>query len=369
MIDPVFANINKIIERDSKATTYKFALLRGVIEIIQDHSPYIFITSEKVTIPTGLLIEKWLAYYYPVMESGIPQINGATSLAFCNPLWEIIRAYNQKGGLSRFCLDIRANNIPESLRKTYIQLCRQIYRTITGMPMKHIGYSIYHRHYSVFSYEPSAFRISDNNGTGLDFLIFNFGTFSIPRDYFDAFSILGSFINGKDSILFKWAEFSVKASDNKLTLDKVINEVLKSPVEEREITESRSMYNSLMSSFGRLECVWSGEPLDAYALDHAIPFSVWRNNDLWNLLPSHPSVNNRKRDRIPPAELIENRKDRIQYYWQKCDEYSPERFRRELRFSLLGQDPAEDWATAALRQLQHNCQHLITERGYEAWKI
>jgi hypothetical protein len=36
MMDPVFANINKIIERDSKATTYKFALLRGVIEIIQD---------------------------------------------------------------------------------------------------------------------------------------------------------------------------------------------------------------------------------------------------------------------------------------------------------------------------------------------
>jgi diadenosine tetraphosphate (Ap4A) HIT family hydrolase len=39
MQDPIFANINKIIERDSKATTYKFALLRGVIDIIQDKFP------------------------------------------------------------------------------------------------------------------------------------------------------------------------------------------------------------------------------------------------------------------------------------------------------------------------------------------
>lgn len=369
MMDPVFANINKIIERDNKSTTYKFALLRGVIEIIQDHSPYVLITPEKGTIPTGLLIEKWLTYYYPVLESGIPQINGAASLAFSSHLREIIRAYKYNGGMSRFCIDIRANRIPESLLKTYRRLCMQMYRTITGMPMKHIGYSICNHHYSVFSYVPSAFPVSDQKGTGLDYLIFNFGTFSIPRDYYEAFSVLGSFINGKDSILFKWAEFSVKASDGAMTIDKVIHEILKSPVEEREIAESRNLYNSLKDRQGKLKCVWSDRPLDEYALDHAIPFSVWRNNDLWNLLPSHPAVNNRKRDRIPSPELIENRKDQILYYWHKSNEYNPERFRRELRFSLLGQDPDEDWGPAALRQLQHNCQHLITERGYEAWEI
>ena len=37
----IFSNISKIIERDKKATTYKFALLRGVIEIIQENSPFI----------------------------------------------------------------------------------------------------------------------------------------------------------------------------------------------------------------------------------------------------------------------------------------------------------------------------------------
>ena len=35
MDNTVITNISKIIERDSKTTTYKFALLRGVIDIIQ----------------------------------------------------------------------------------------------------------------------------------------------------------------------------------------------------------------------------------------------------------------------------------------------------------------------------------------------
>lgn len=76
MRDEVFSNISKIIERDSKFSTYKFALLRATIDVIQDNSPYIKINLGKVVIPTGLLVEKWLLYYYAIIESEvrIPQI-------------------------------------------------------------------------------------------------------------------------------------------------------------------------------------------------------------------------------------------------------------------------------------------------------
>ena len=40
MIDPVFANISRILERDSKATTYKFALLRGTRGVIPERKEY-----------------------------------------------------------------------------------------------------------------------------------------------------------------------------------------------------------------------------------------------------------------------------------------------------------------------------------------
>ncbi len=78
MDNQVFKNISKIIERDAKTATYKFALLRGVIDIIQDNSPYIKVKDDIVEIPLGLLIEKWLIYYFPIFESEveIPQING-----------------------------------------------------------------------------------------------------------------------------------------------------------------------------------------------------------------------------------------------------------------------------------------------------
>ena len=74
----VFTRINALIERDNKSTTYKFALLRGVIDIIQDHSPFVTHLNDRVHIPLGLLVEKWLLYYYPILESTflIPQING-----------------------------------------------------------------------------------------------------------------------------------------------------------------------------------------------------------------------------------------------------------------------------------------------------
>ena len=74
--------INQIIERDSKDTTYKFALLKSTIEVIQDYPHYIKKKSNEVEIPLGLLIEKWLFYYYPIIEADIKQKNGEKENGF-----------------------------------------------------------------------------------------------------------------------------------------------------------------------------------------------------------------------------------------------------------------------------------------------
>ena len=71
--------------------------------------------------------------------------------------------------------------------------------------MKYIGRSISNDFYSIFNYENQIVRKKPN--IDIETLINDFGTFSIPFEYFEAFKILGSFINGQDSILFKWAEF------------------------------------------------------------------------------------------------------------------------------------------------------------------
>jgi CRISPR/Cas system Type II protein with McrA/HNH and RuvC-like nuclease domain len=120
---------------------------------------------------------------------------------------------------------------------------------------------------------------------------------------------------------------------------------------------------------GKVFCVWTGNPITSYDVDHMIPFSVWKNNDLWNLLPSQSKTNNQKRDKIPSTDLIEKRKDLILHYWNLINENQSQRFQKEIRVALLGNSSSTGWQEIAIKQLQSSCNYLITNRGYEEWKI
>jgi len=370
MNQEIFFNINKIIERDSKVTTYKFALLRGVIDIIQENSPFIEVKNERVYMPTGLLVEKWLLYYYPILASNkiIPQINGENNLAFGNQFLSIIDSYKNIGGFSVFYNDLKTKGIHPDLSEDFIELAKSIRNTITRMPMKYIGRSISQDFYSIFKYENGE-RKKISSVVDRSFLIKNLGMFSIPLDYYNAFRILGSFINGSDSILFKWAEFSVNASGKTLSFEKVINEVLKSPITEREIRESKKLYTDELIKQGAVYCVWTGKKINKFDVDHVVPFSVWKNNDLWNLLPSDPATNNQKRDKIPCIDLIMRQKNIILEYWSLISIKHNERFMKEIQVSLLGNLSIENWQNDSFERLKNSCSYLINNRGYEEWKI
>jgi hypothetical protein len=370
MNQQVFHNISKIIERDSKTTTYKFALLRGVIDIIQENSPYINIAHNRVHFPTGLLVEKWLLYYYPILQSqkAIPQINGSSNLAFANSFEKIISYYKGNNGFSAFYNDLKNKGIPLNLQKDFFQLAKKIRDTITQMPMRYIGRSISNDYYSIFNYENGPIG-KGKTAVDIEFLIKHFGTFSIPIEYYEAFKILGSFIGGQDSILFKWAEFSKNASTDNLEISDVVNEVLKTPITEREIAESKSIFKDILNKKGLVYCVWTGKKITSYDIDHLIPFSIWKNNDLWNLLPSDSKTNKQKRDKIPSPELIEKQKDLILTYWAVLQESQAIRFRKEIQVALLGNHDFVSWQETAIKQLQSSCDYLIYNRGYEEWKI
>lgn len=370
MNNEVFQNISKIIERDSKATTYKFALLRGVIDIIQENSPFISFIKDRVHFPTGLLIEKWMIYYYPILECStyIPQINGEANLAFGIQLKKIITEYQTIGGFSAFYNDLKNKGIPKYLQADFFALAKKLKETITKMPMKYIGRSISNDYYSIFQFESCKTR-ANKREVDLEFLINSSGTFSISQDYYEAFRILGTFISGQDSILFKWAEFSVNASGKNLSIEKVVNKVLKSPITEREISASKKIYEDILAKKKFVECVWTGEKIINYDVDHVIPFSVWKNNDLWNLLPSRPKTNNHKRDKIPSSAFIESRKKEIILYWNLINESQSQRFQKEIRVALLGNSSNKQWQITAIEQLKSSCNYLITNRGFEEWKI
>lgn len=364
------ANISKIIERDSKTSSYKFALLRSTIEIIQENSPYIQLLDDRVLIPTGLLIEKWLFYYYPLLASKtqLPQITENTKLAFADKLQKVISFYetNSGEGLSIFYNDLKNKGIPKAILNDFTELIKSLRDTITKNPMRYIGKSVTNQEYDIYKKESGG--NSKSGFSDVEQIILNAGTFSIPITYYEAFSLFGSFIGGQDSIIFKWAEFTSGISSKKLALASVLGEILKSPVTEREIKASKKLYEGLLQQQGELSCVWTGNAIKKYDIDHLIPFSIWKNNDLWNLLPSNASTNNQKKDKIPSPKLIEQQKDLIIGYWDLIRSVQKERFEKEFRVALIGNADFSNWKTLGIEKLKNSCNYLITTRGFEEWK-
>jgi hypothetical protein len=116
-------------------------------------------------------------------------------------------------------------------------------------------------------------------------------------------------------------------------------------------------------------CVWTGQRLKKrFAVDHTMPFSIWRNNDLWNLLPTLPRVNAEKSDKIVSLDLLSSSRDRIVYYWGIMKERAESRFFLEIERSLVrGGCDRRNWQQAAFAGLVENVETLAVHRGLRRW--
>ncbi len=367
-------HINQIIERDSKDTTYKFALLRGTIEVIEDKSPYTILSKEQVILPLGLLVFKWIVYYYPIIEAELPQKSAGKindgSLAFQALFKEITDFYANKNGLSAFHNDFIKDRIDKGIEAKVFELCKVIRTTITTMPMKYIGFSVYKDYYQIFQPIKTGKRLAPPEKLGLQYLLENFGEFTIPYDYYEAFEYMGSFITGSNAILLAWAEFTYDKSKKTIPITTALEEILKSPVVKRDVKISDTAFKKLLEQQGYLECIWSGSKItDDLNIEHMIPFAIWKNNDLWNLLPAAARANSSKNDKIPVENLLNQRKDCIIGYWQYIYQVNTEVFEREMGINLLNQPIliSKNWENTAFEAFKERCKYLIDIRGFEPW--
>lgn len=129
---------------------------------------------------------------------------------------------------------------------------------------------------------------------------------------------------------------------------------------------ARSVYQELSD----LSCVWTGQRLArSFAVDHAIPFSIWQGNDLWNLLPAADRVNSQKSDKLVSSRTLLSSRDRIVHYWDILKDRSEERFVLELGRSLLrGPYTDHHWKTDAFIGLFENIEVLAAHRGLQRWE-
>lgn len=350
--------INKIIERDSLSSSYKLALLKGTIFVVNKFDHFITFEDKKAKLPFYFLVEQWFFDYLPFVYDNIKQQTNEKKAQILNK--EIENLYRQL--FDTFESEISLNwkeiysviyyryhndKLNETQKSILLKLFKVIRKTIKDNPMKYIGDS----HYEIF------FDISSAKIKSLNYE--EFGIFCIKEDIYNVFKYLGYNLLGLNTILKRWVDFTIKINP-KLNRNQIFNYMIYEVQDIlRDTSDIRKLFNNQI-----IECVWSGKKIKHFDVDHIIPFSLYFNNDLWNLMPSDKKINNKKRDKIPTPDLIKKRKDIIIYYWTKYQK-SFSYFLKQREISLGRFNNENEY----ILSLQNKCDFLINKLGFDYFEI
>ena len=157
------------------------------------------------------------------------------------------------------------------------------------------------------------------------------GLILMPADIWRELSLLGHWI--VDAVVLRWASLTERfAFRQGVTAGDVLTLLLTRPEPERATALARQAFQKA----GLNRCTWSGKTLRReFVVDHAIAFSLWGNNDLWNLMQVDAKVNSLKSDKLPCAQLLADRKQAILEDWEVLRDAMPDVFDRQASH-LLG---------------------------------
>ncbi len=306
--------IEGVLNRDRKVATYKLALFRALCDIAQTNFHLAeWLPDGRVSVPVHDIAERWIYYYWPLLEDRaffIPQIRGEKAgghlrIGFRRQLEELIAAFNRSGGLDGFAIALRNDSLNAQQRELAKAAFDKLIPVIKEGPVTHAGRSS--QGGQLFSYENDRRRMI------------------ISGDIWRELCLSGHWI--QDALILRWGELTAEISRKTVSPSEVIDRLLRTPIYERNVDDARRAYRNLDSK----ECVWTGKILGrAFDVDHVLPFSLWRNNDLWNLLPSDPRVNRDKRDSLPTHALLKRRREAIMGYWSVLHRSNPIRFEHEI---------------------------------------
>jgi SAM-dependent methyltransferase len=341
--------IEGILNRDRKDATYKLALFRAICDIALTEFKGVSVENKKIGIRIDDIVDRWLIYYWPLVEHAIPQKFGEfpdfnRKMAFRDAMENLIAYYNDNGGLQGFILDKRSSRLNKEAQKLLRKVSSHIRTTILKGPVVYAGGSL--QTGRVFEYSTESNRVL------------------FSPDLWREFVLMGHWI--RDALILRWAELTSKIAKNSKRPSEIIDLLLLQPLPERETNDARNIYLAIEDK----ECVWSGKRLKAdFDVDHAIPFALWMNNDLWNLFPILPTVNNSKRDKLPTTSLVKRRKDLIIDYWKLLRSHMPSRFDYEAaRFNGQQSFDLLNWENRLFSHFVEAIEYTAIQRCTERWE-
>ncbi|MCO4780820.1 MAG: HNH endonuclease [Candidatus Cloacimonetes bacterium] len=367
------SEISKIIEHDATSSTYKYVLLRSIIIACEKYEHLIVPDNNKVNIPIGLIVDQWIIDYMVFVFNDIAQQNNRMVLD--NPIQlaydaiftelNLIDRSDWMYSYNQFKKEYRNPNKSPQLSSLFLTLSKLIAKKLVDMPMKHLGkkdnyYTICEPHITSFG----KVTISNEDTFDLNLLVDKFNYFSIKMDHFYIFRYMGQSLFGTSTIISKWKnKTSYLNKDQSIPID-IIDHLTSDCLENRDTTIVRNIIKD-----DKCTCVWSNKNLSIKGLDidHVLPFSIWLNNDLWNLLPSDRTINQQtKKDYIPSRLQIMKSSESIMSYWSLYSARYPNLFMSQLKSSLLGNYSNDaNVFDKAIESLCKKSDYLINDRGHQ----
>jgi len=367
--------INYIIEHDSASSTYKYVLLKSVINASQKYDHLINVKNHRANIPLGLIVEQWILDYMPFIFKDILQGSSRTTV-LDRPITDIYNNIFKLLDLDtsvewvyayiQFTKALQNPNMSVELSTEFLKLSKKIADKIVNMPMKYTG-KLEYEFFTPDTYRFSSVKLNNDEIYNSSFVLNSFGYFSISEEHYHIFRYLGQTLYGTSTIMSKWRQKTNALNPNQETIKDIIEKLSSDTLEIRETTSIRKILSE------DKECIWSGRELHGsnYDVDHVLPFSVWFNNDLWNMLPTDRKINQQqKKAKIPTRKLIEKRADIITSYWNSYEQAMPLLFKSQIEVALIGREVDKDRIfDTAIESLCNKSDYLIYDRGHEAFSL
>ena len=284
---------------------------------------------------------RWVYYYWPLVKANVKQTT-STQMAFEPELESLPYKLADMAFLKN---DIESDKPTPEISK----LIKKISKTIQAGPVKYAGGGDNDIFNFVSKLDASVYPELKESEQGM---------VTVPLTLWRDLNLFSHWI--EDSLSIQWAELTEKINkDGKFGqhLDLITRSVQE---DERTTDIIRKLFNKKS-----VECVWSGKMIEEFAVDHMIPWSLWRNNDLWNLLPADPKVNNTKRDRIPSPKLIAKNIQAFRSYWGIYEESFPELFQKQIQ-KALGVDGKLEKET--IEAIEQTLVRVHSSRGGSFWE-
>lgn len=362
--------IETIISHDRKDTTYKIALLRALCDIAQSEQLAAkWRTDGFVAVPLGLVVEKWLIYYWPIIEAdehgekvAIPQKRGREEnvmLGFRRSVRELIARYHNLGGISAMYNDYISDTVPQELLSCVTNAVRDIDHAIRNGPIRYAGGAIEGQSkYFDYEREMHSRRRYESSGTASETL----GSVLVPTGTWREMCLIGHWIS--ESLVIRWAELTSELSNGAVSIEEVVGLLLRLPETDRDVLVAKAAFTRVPD----LKCTWTGRSLhNRFAVDHMVPFSISHSNDLWNLAPSDISTNVSKSDKLVTMETLVSCKGRIFGNWEVLQDKAPKRFELEMKRSLLRLPYSGGWMDSAFSGLKEKVETIAILRGMSRW--